>query len=199
MNPEYTYGYFNAFDLLLVVTLGFSMIMGFARGFVREFLGLFAWAGAVWVTTRGYMWPSVFFSPWITEPAILKLISSLSVFCLSLVVFLFLVQWLSYSIQNSMAQSVDRSLGIVFGLVRGFCIVCGAYIGSLFFMLPQVQPPIIQLSKSYPLLNKGALFFAPLLPQALQKQEPFQKSMQELKSALLGAQELSKKLSAPRP
>lgn len=197
MNLEYTH--FNAFDLLLLVTLFFSMIIGFVRGFVRESLGLGAWGGALWIAMQDYQWPKQILAHWIKDPMILKAVSFVCIFCTALVLLLALAQWISYYIQSSIARSIDRSLGIVFGFIRGLSVICLVYLGSVFFITPQTQPSIVQLSKSYSHLNKGALFLAPFLPAFFKDQEVFKNNLKELQTPEPSAEGLSQDLSAPRP
>jgi membrane protein required for colicin V production len=194
---DFLQSHFTAFDLLLVVTLIFSMLIGLARGFVREFFGLLAWVGALFLGSKEHHWFSHWISSWIHEPILVKIISHFCFFVFFLIVFLLIAQWLSCYIKNSMAQSIDRSLGIVFGFVRGLGVICAFYIGSLFFVLPEKQPMIVKMSKSYTLLNKSAFFLEGLMPHMLRDKTFFQKSIQELRPEEISAQQLTRELSAP--
>jgi membrane protein required for colicin V production len=191
--------HFNAFDMLLLVTLLFSMIIGFVRGFVRESLGLGAWGGALWIMVQDYEWPKKILSRWIHDPMILKVVSSFFIFCSTLVILLALAQWISHYIHSSIAKSIDRSLGIVFGFIRGLAVMCFVYLGSLFFIAPQHQPSIIQLSKSHSHLNRGALFIAPFIPSFFKEQEVFKANLKELTPPQHSPEGLSQDLSSPRP
>jgi len=197
MNMDYSH--FNAFDLLLLVTLVFSMIIGFVRGFVRESLGLGAWGGALWIMLQDYEWPKQILSRWIHDPMIIKAVSSVFIFCIALVILLALAQWISHYVHSSIAKSIDRSLGIVFGFTRGLTVTCLVYLGSLFFIPPKAQPSIVQLSKSHAHLNRGALFLTPFLPSFFKEQEMFKASLKELELPQPSPEGLSHDLSSPRP
>ena len=187
----------NAFDLLILVTLGFSTLIGFARGFVREFFGLGAWGGAVFIAIQDYALPRELLGKWITDPMLLKIGSMFSVFCVALIFFLCIAQWISIIVQQSFAQSVDRSLGLVFGLFRGAILICGAYMGALvLFPISQV-PPIVNTSKSIAWLNRGVLFAAPLAPSAVRQGAWFVKNIQTLTPEHFSSDDLSKSLSEP--
>lgn len=190
---------FNFFDVFLLTVIGFSMIVGFARGFIREALGLMAWATAFFLAFQNFAWPYTLLRPWIADETMLQIASQLVVFCGSLVILLFIVQWISYTIQNSLAQSVDRSLGIVFGILRGCLLICGGYLISLSLIPREKQPLIVSMSRSVPLLDKGALMLQNSLPVALRSKEIFKNNLEEIAKKQISAQELIKKLSHPRP
>ena len=175
------------------------MIIGFARGFVRESLGLGAWGGSLWIMMQDYEWPKQILSRWIHDPMILKWVSFVFIFCITLVILLALAQWISHYIHSSIAKSIDRSLGIMFGFIRGLAVMCFVYLGSLFFIAPQHQPSIVQLSKSHSHLNRGALFLAPFLPSFVKEQEAFKAHLKELIPPPHSAEGLSQDLSSPRP
>jgi len=190
--------HFNAFDLLLLITLAFSMIIGMTRGFIREFLGLSAWAGAGLIALKEYDWPKVFFSGWIREPLIVKIASHFIVFFCALLVFLVIAQLISHYVSHSLAQSVDRSLGIVFGFVRGLVIICGVYTASLFFILPSDQPAVVKSSRSYSWLVESFLIANHFIPPSFHR-SLFDNSLKEIRSQRETSQDLTKKLSSPTP
>ncbi len=193
------YSQFNTFDLLILVTLGFSLLIGFTRGFVREIFGLGAWLGAALVAKKDFQWPKDFFTQWIDNPSILKGAGFFSVFCLTLVVFLCLAQWLSMMVEKSFAKPVDQSLGLVFGFIRGLALICGAYVGTLFMFPSDKIPTIVNCSKSATWLNHGAFFCAQHLPESLKNQDLFVKNLKELDLSPRNSDALTQSLSAPKP
>lgn len=188
--------HFNAFDLLLLTTIAFSMIIGMSRGFIREFLGVTAWVTAGFVAAKDYEWPKILFSGWIREPLIVKIASHFLVFFCALLVFLVIAQLISHYVSHSLAQSVDRSLGIVFGFVRGIFIICGIYTASLFFILPSDQPAVVKSSRSYNWLVESILIAHRFIPISLHK-GVFEQSIKEIQSQRETSQDLTKKLSSP--
>jgi membrane protein required for colicin V production len=193
------YSQFNTFDLLILVTLGFSLLIGFARGFVREIFGLGAWLGAALVAKKDFQWPKDFFAQWIDNPSILQAAGFFSVFCLTLVVFLCLAQWLSMMVQKSFAKTVDQSLGLVFGFVRGLALICGAYVGTLLMFPSDRIPVIVNCSKSVTWLNHAAFFCAKHLPESLKNNDLLIKNLKDLDIAPVQSDALTQSLSAPKP
>jgi membrane protein required for colicin V production len=189
----------TAFDGLILVVIAFSMLVGFVRGFLREAFGLVAWAGAAYLALQDFSWARDFVGQWIVEPKIQQLLAMAGVFCGALVILLMAVQWISYTVQGTMAQSVDRSLGLVFGLGRGLFFVCAGYLGSLFLVTPEFQPPIVRLSKSHPWLNQSALFLEKYIPSTLRSTPMLLKGLEMIRPLALPSQSLVNELSSPPP
>lgn len=194
--------HFNLFDVLLICVIAFSVMIGFSRGFIRESLGASAWVLAAFLAYQDFAWPRAFWTRWIQDPFLLQVASQLSVFCGTLMVLMFLAQLGSTYVQNSMAQSVDRSLGLVFGFFRGLLVIELGYIGSLFLMVPTQHPMVVQASKSVTVLKKGALMLKKFIPPPLLTQVVLHKSfllLQEEQKKQPNAQEMTQQLSQPKP
>lgn len=193
------YSQFNAFDLLILVTIGFSLLIGFARGFVREIFGLGAWVGSALVAKQDFQWPKDFFGQWIKDPSILQASGFFSIFCITLIVFLCLAQWLSMMVQKSFAKTVDQSLGLVFGFARGLCLICFAYLGALALFPSDKIPFIVNGSKSVTWLNHAAFFCANRLPESLKNNPTLLRNLRELQAPPMSSTDLTQSLSSPKP
>lgn len=189
----------TAFDGLVLVVIAFSMLIGFVRGFLREALGLSAWAGAAYLALQDFAWARTFVGQWISDAKLQQLLAMGGIFCLALILLLMAVQWVSYLVHGTMAQSVDRSLGLVFGFGRGLFFVCIGYVGSLFLVVPEFQPPVVRSSKSYPWLNQSALFLERYIPSSLRTSPMLVKGMAMIRPLALPAQSLVNELSRPAP
>src|SRR3546814_12264204 len=109
----------NLADLIVIVVLLVSGVFAFVRGFVHEVLAIASWVGAAFVTL--YAYPLV--QPWVLGVIAVEFIASLltgvGLFLLTLVLFSVLTRILSNRIQQSSLRALDRSLGLLFGFVRG--------------------------------------------------------------------------------
>jgi membrane protein required for colicin V production len=188
---------FTSFDLLLFITLVFSMSIGFVRGFVRESLGIAAWSFSGFMALQDFQWPHMLLQSWIANPTALRLASMTLVFILCLVMSLSLTQWISYRVHKGLAQSVDRSLGLAFGLARGCAFILMGYTASLFIILPQDQPALVRLSRSCVWLDQGVRLLPPLLPESIQNHGVFRQSLAQLYVPTHSAQDLALSLSSP--
>lgn len=196
---DLAYSQFNAFDLLILVTVGFSILIGLARGFVREVFGMAAWAGAVLVARRDYQWPKDFFMQWIKAPHLLYAAGFFTVFCLTLIVFLSLAQGLSIMVQKSFAKTVDQSLGLVFGFLRGIGVVCATYMASLFLFSADKIPSVVNHSKSVTWLRRAVILAHPLVPESLKNNEKWIQNLQDLRPPTLSSEGFTQILSSPPP
>jgi membrane protein required for colicin V production len=102
------------------VILGVILISGllaFARGFVREVLGLAAWIGAaalaVWANPR--IEPT--FELWLhNHPGLAQPVAFGVVFLITLIVGLIICHHIGRAVRRSALGGLDRSLGLLFGL-----------------------------------------------------------------------------------
>ncbi len=164
----YDYSYFNALDALICVTLLFSIAIGFIRGMIREILGLAAWISAAWIAKSPPESVTSLIQPWIQDPVIQKVASMAGVFVIALVLLMLAAQWIASLMHHSMFQSVDRSLGALFGCARGLLLMSGVYVVGLSVFPWDRVPPIVTQSKSVRWLNKGLTLWERVVPEHLQ-------------------------------
>lgn len=155
------------FDGIIVAVLLISSVLAFLRGFTSEVLSILAWVvaavAALWLFPYGTPLFRDFISPdWLAAVA-----SAVSIFFVTyLVVAAFTTRWAGNLLDLfDQAETLDRTLGLVFGLIRGLLIVTVAY---LFFAWlvpnPVEQPDWIRNAKLRPLVEKSAATLFTLAP-----------------------------------
>ena len=111
------------FDIIIASVLVISVLIGVVRGFVKELLSLVAWIIAFWLSFRFANILSVYFDPYISSPAA----KVLAAFVLIFIITLLLVSIANYFIYKLFSVTgltgTDRSLGFIFGFVRGVVVV----------------------------------------------------------------------------
>lgn len=152
--------------IIVLLSAAFSAV----RGFVREVLGVGAWAGAAVAAVK--------FFP-VVQPEIASLLpasmKNLTVYGAMAVVFLIVLIVLSLIsaligglVRDSALSGLDRSLGLVFGAARGAMIVCASYIIlSVGVAEPQWPAPVVN-ARFLPAAYTGAKTLATLLPKQYQ-------------------------------
>ena len=86
------------------------------------------------------------------------------VFIVTLLVLLLICHWIGALVRGSVLGGVDRTLGLVFGLVRGAALVVFAYIAAgLVIPVDRWPEPVLQ-ARSLPVAYAGAAWAAAQLP-----------------------------------
>jgi len=153
----------NVVDLAVLAVLLVSAIFAYARGFMHEILSIGGWIGAIFATIYGF--PYV--QPYARDLIPIQLAAGVVVFVFTLFSLSFIIRAIAKHIQQSSLNVLDRSLGFLFGLVRGGLIVCLIYLGVEFLMTPEEQPNWIRDAKSMPLILRGSDTLRGLIPEDL--------------------------------
>ena len=157
----------NPLDLGVIAVIGLSAIFAFARGFVREALSIVAWVGAGFITLYCFNAVNAMVDPMVHNPLLSQLIAGFGLFIASLIVLTILTGIAARSVRSSALSPIDRTLGFIFGLLRG------AFIVSLAFLLLDVsvqktdRPVWLREAKSEPYLQQGADMLRGFLPESL--------------------------------
>lgn len=149
---------------IVVISALFSLV----RGFVREVLGIGAWVGAVLAALSGYRYVQPYVASVVSARNFVVPISAGIVFIVVLILLSIISAWIGGLIRESALSGLDRSLGIVFGVVRGAVILCLAYIALSIFLVPSEWPAPVTNSRFLPYEYAGAVMLVSLLPPEYQ-------------------------------
>lgn len=157
----------NLLDIIVVAVVLLSGLFAFARGFVREALSVAAWVGAGFAALYGLPYATPLAERFLPKGALAEAAAALAVFLVTLIFFSLATSAVAGRVKDSALSAIDRTLGLIFGLVRGLVLVCLAYI-ALSWALPagKQQPVWIAESKTLPLLATGADRLRALVPAA---------------------------------
>lgn len=155
----------NAADLIIVAIVLMSGLWALWRGFVREVLGIVGWVGAALVTLYGFSTVRPYAQELISIPLVADVAAGLVLFIATLILLSLVSSAISSSVRGSALGALDRTLGFLFGLVRGFIVVCLAYL-VLGWAIPQPadRPAWVTSARTLPLIERGAQMLASLLP-----------------------------------
>lgn len=154
----------NATDLVVLAVLVISGLLAFARGFIREVLSIGAWVGAAAATIYGFPLVKPLVSDYIPNELFANVVTGVVIFIVTLGLLAALSHVLSRNVRDSALGAVDRSLGLLFGLVRGAVLVCVAWLIFAFLTTPEDRPDWITEARTLPLVTAGAQVLAGLLP-----------------------------------
>lgn len=154
----------NWVDAIAAAVLVVSTLVALVRGFVREVLGIFAWAGAVAVAIWGFPYVEPRFLQWIGDPNVATVAAYGALFLAALILFSVMTGMLGGLVRASPLSGLDTTLGLLFGVVRGALLLAVAYIGLGMVVEPARWPEPLQTARSTPWIYQGAVFAANLLP-----------------------------------
>jgi membrane protein required for colicin V production len=157
----------NTVDIIVIAVVAISALIAFLRGFVREVLTIGSWLGASLVTLYGFPLLQPKFEQWISSKLAADIVCGISLFLGSLIVFSILSHTVARFVRGSALTAVDRSLGLLFGLVRGAILVSLAYM--LIFAL---DPTILRGARTTPMMARGAEILRDMAPKELANDLP---------------------------
>ncbi|AIL12956.1 hypothetical protein IM40_04660 [Candidatus Paracaedimonas acanthamoebae] len=190
---------FNAVDMGILALLALSALIGVIRGFTREFFGIAGWAGAFLVTIWGIPFLKPLVYKWVGNSLFADIISALSLFIFSFVTFMTLIRATSNRVKGSILVSLDRSLGLLFGLLRGSAIAIFLFFMSNLLWKPDHRPLLLLSAKSYPLLLKSTETILLFFPKDLISTTFFKSKIETSSAFLENPEKLMEALSQPKP
>lgn len=159
----------TAFDVGVGVLVLISAILATARGLTREVLSLATWAGSAAIAI--YMWqyhPEIA-RQYIDEAIVADIATVVVTFIVALIVLHLLTMRIADFVVDSRVGPIDRTLGFVFGVLRGILI---AIVITIFgtWLLPNSLPSWAAQSQSLPQLRTMGQTLISMLPPELEQQ-----------------------------
>ncbi len=160
----------SAFDIAVFAAVLVSGLHAYWRGFVREALNIVAWIVAIYAGIQLYPHLAPFVLEYVTSANaanwIVGVASGIGVLLLLSVVVSQLVRLL----RRTGVGAVDRSLGFLFGLLRGAVLVSACFLGfQQAIPLERDYPEWMRSAGSYPMMRAGATMLADLVPLHLRE------------------------------
>ena len=152
--------------LIIIFCFGFFSLF---RGFIKELFSIIGWIFAVLV--------AIYFTPFVLSK-VQVVLPSFSLSPLIAGVLIALVVYILFRILGGLFQkrlgkanisAVNRSLGFLLGLAKGFALVCITIFITKTFLNEAEYPNWLRTSKSLPLIESTAMFAASQLPMYLRK------------------------------
>ena len=146
----------TAFDVAVLGVILLSMVFAFAKGFVTVALSLAAWAGAYFVATSGFAIVAPYGRDLISPPELADILVFVGLFFVALFVFKTGAEWIGRTIKTSAVGFLDRSLGALFGMVRGIVIVSVTFLAFTKLYDRDTEPDWVAEAKLRPLVAWSA-------------------------------------------
>jgi membrane protein required for colicin V production len=152
-------------DLGVLGVVFVSALLSMMRGFTREVLAIGSWVAAAAAAYYFHPYLLPYLSPYIHKPVVLQAVAAAVVFFATLIVVSLFTVRLSDAILDSKIGALDRSLGFLFGAVRGFLLAVVAFAIFNWLVGDKQQPPWVQTAKTRPILVDTADRIVALLPE----------------------------------
>ncbi len=156
----------NPVDIGVLSIIFGSAVLAFARGFLLEVLSLVGYGGAALVTL--FAMPSA--QPIVKQyipgrPLLAEAVTVVVVFVVTLAVFALINHAISDRVRASKLNAVDRSLGFIFGAVRGLVLVSLAFLLLSWIWNEKNRPQMLTDAKTLPALESGADIIRGYIPE----------------------------------
>ena len=155
-------------DIVIIAVIAISAAFAMYRGLIHETFAILAWIVGAYAALRltpiiqpllhGAIAP-----PWLEQVAVL-----IGTFLVTFIPLAILSGRLSAKVKSSMAGSVDRLLGLVFGVARGLAIVGLAYIAFSALVPLRDHPQTLTKARLFPLVRTTSEVLRSLAPDGIQ-------------------------------
>lgn len=162
----------NWVDLAVLVLVAISAALGFMRGFVRETLGIVAWAGAGYFSYIGIDYVRFTVRDMMGNPEMADIVSHAGLFLAGLLILSVATSVIAQIIHSLGLGALDRTLGILFGVARGGLLAIAAYIGAGWITAPERWPPPVREARLLPFVADGAVHIAEYIPERFRPNVP---------------------------
>jgi len=127
----------NWIDIAIILIVIFSAVISSVRGFAREALSLLGWALAFWVSLTFSGGLALMIGKSIEDPILRLIAAFLLLFIASLIVSTIVNYFVIQLLQRTGMTGADRSIGIVFGSLRGILVVAALVLFAGLTPFPQ--------------------------------------------------------------
>jgi membrane protein required for colicin V production len=161
-------------DIILVGIMIFSGFLAMLRGLTREMLSIMSWALAALVTLFAYTHFKADVEGLIDTKMLADATLIAVAFIGSLILFSLLTANISERVLDSRVGAVDRTLGFLYGLLRGLILVVIAYLIIGQIVDRQNFPNWVKDARSLPLIESAGdtlKSFLPDNPESLFKRD----------------------------
>jgi membrane protein required for colicin V production len=140
-------------DLGLIVVVLISAFLAMLRGFTREVLAIASWGAAALAAIYLHPLALPYVKPYIAKDVIALAVAAAAVFFVTLIAVSLITIKLSDAILDSRVGALDRSLGFLFGAVRGLLLCVIAFVFFNWLVPAQTQPGWVKTARMRPLLQ----------------------------------------------
>jgi len=156
----------NLVDYAVVIVLVVSALFSTLRGMTREFLGILGWVISVFVAKLSAPALEPVIADIINIEGLSAALSWALPFAITVVVWFVIASLMSPGLKRAGLGSLDRWLGVVFGLARGYVIVLIAYMTAVVALDGESKlPNIVTEAYSTPFMRQSVHSLSGVIPE----------------------------------
>lgn len=171
----------NNFDFLMLGIVGASTFFALIRGFIKSLISAIGWVASMAVGMKFYFLLEPIVSKYIALGVVAAVIAGIVLFLITSIIIAIINNIFYIAFESISGGLLDRSIGILFGFIRG-CLLVSFVFYILLLMMPQLGtkegpdlkdspsfssvplPSWAKKSKTILLLNKGSAVIDDLIP-----------------------------------
>ncbi len=162
----------NLADVAVALIVLLSGVFAFFRGFVHELLAVVSWVGAAVATLYGFPYAQPVSRKLISVQLLADIAAGMLIFLVVLIVLSVLTRLIANRVRGSALGPLDRSLGLVFGFLRGAVLICIAWLILLWILPREDHPKWLKEARALPLVERGSVMLATLIPERFRGEIP---------------------------
>lgn len=160
---------FSIADIVIVSVILLGGLLALIWGFVRVVLVIAAWVGASFATL--YLFPLLkpYARDMIPITFIADAIAGIGIFVVALIILSIVADLVADAVRGTRIKALDRSLGLLAGLVLGGVVVCVGYAGLTIAIGTTEPPGWLKSAKLLPMVDYGSKLILKLVPERLRE------------------------------
>ncbi len=170
----------NWADFAVIGIVLLSTLVSLIRGFIKEAVSLATWVLAVWVALKYTPFVAGMLTETIDIPSVRIGIAALVLFVATLIVGALANYIVSQLVEKTGFSGTDRTLGAVFGILRGVLVV--ALIVMLASLTPIPQDPWWKESTLLPVFQEKITAYKAYLPEEVAENFDFTRGAESTQS-----------------
>lgn len=159
----------TALDFIVIAIMLISGGLALLRGFTREVLSIVSWVAAA--AAALFLFPmfqsemrELIQPKWLADIAL-----AAGIFLVVLILVSFITMKVSDKVLDSRVGALDRTLGFIFGVLRGFLLIVVAYLFFVWLVPPRQFPDWISQARSMPIMKMAGAKILSWLPEDPEK------------------------------
>ncbi len=166
----------NWADFAVIGIIVLSTLISLIRGFIKEAISLATWVLAIWVSLKYTPFVASYLIELVEVPSLRLIIAGLILFISTLIVGALINYIIGQLVEKTGFSGTDRTLGAVFGVLRGVLVV--ALIVILAGLTPIPQDPWWKQSTLLPAFQDKVIMYKAYLPEQIAENFDFNRGAQ---------------------